>query len=104
MLLERLRALQAERGLSDRQVADAMGIPRSTWQRTRAGDLPMTERVARAARNLFPQAEREITMFLLYGEDAPQARCGEAETASRGGGGRKRQARSTTALIGGQDS
>ena len=93
MLLERLRALQAERGLSDRQVADAMGIPRSTWQRTRAGDLPMSERVARAARTLFPQAEREITMFLLYGADAPEARCGEAERASGVVGGRKRPAR-----------
>lgn len=78
MLLQRLRELQAQRRLSDREVAQRIGIPRSTWQRTRAGSLPMSERAARAARTLFPEAEREITMFLLYGEDggnASETRC-----------------------------
>lgn len=69
MLARRLDQLQTERGLSDSEVARQAGIPRSTWQRTRSGALPMTERVARAVRPLFPEAEREITMFLLYGDD-----------------------------------
>jgi len=69
MLAKRLDQLQTERGLSDREVALQLGIPRSTWQRTRSGKFPLSERVARAARSLFPEAEREITMFLLYGED-----------------------------------
>ncbi len=49
-LIERQRAL----GLSDADFARLVELPRSSWQATRSGDLPLAPRVVRAALRVWP--------------------------------------------------
>lgn len=49
-LIERQRAL----GLSDMRFARLIELPRSSWQATRVGELPLAPRVVRAALRVWP--------------------------------------------------
>lgn len=64
-LLDKIIAKQRQRGLSDRQFAELLGVPRSTWQLTRSGTVAMGPRVARAAHRTFPDLAADATYFLL---------------------------------------
>jgi transcriptional regulator with XRE-family HTH domain len=44
-VVERLRQHQVERGLSDEQMAEQLGVNQSTWTRVRRGDLGLGARV-----------------------------------------------------------
>lgn len=65
MLRERLIARQRELGLSDREFAQLLGVPRSTWQLTRAGRKRVGPRIARAIIKAFPDLAPEAISFLL---------------------------------------
>jgi hypothetical protein len=49
-LIEKQRAL----GLSDADFARLVELPRSSWQATRVGELPLAPRVVRAALRVWP--------------------------------------------------
>ena len=84
------------------EVARQLGVSQSFWWKVRHDRKRLGLRTLNRIRTQYPDLAGSAIAVLL--DALPQTRCGEAETASRGGGGRKRQARSTTALIGGQDS
>lgn len=65
MLLDRLRGKQEAMGLSDSEFATELKVPRSTWQLTRSGKVPMGPRLAQAARLAFPDLTDEALLFLL---------------------------------------
>lgn len=67
MLLRKLIEKQRSLGLSDRQFAARLRIPRSTWQLTRTGKVPLGPRVARAAQAAFPEFAPDAIYFLLSG-------------------------------------
>lgn len=64
MLLSRLVERQQEIGLSDREFADVLGVPRSTWQLTRTGVKPIGGRVIVAVIKRFPDLRPEAVSFL----------------------------------------
>ena len=65
MLFQRLLDRQRQLRLSDRQFANLLGIPRSTWQLTRTGVRPVGRRVAVAALQTFPDLAPDVALFLL---------------------------------------
>jgi len=70
VLLPKLIAKQRERGLSDREFAKLLDVPRSTWQLTRTGRVPLGPKVARGAQRAFDDLAPLATLFLLYGASA----------------------------------
>ena len=64
-LLEKLIAKQKALGLTDKEFAAVLGVPRSTWQLTRSGVIRLGPRVALAARRAFPELTDEVIAFLL---------------------------------------
>ena len=52
---ERLLQIQRREGLTDAQVAERLGIARSTWTEVRNDRLPMSDRVQLAAVRAFPE-------------------------------------------------
>jgi len=65
MLFQKLLDKQEQLGLSDREFANLLKIPRSTWQLTRTGVRPMGRRVAIAAMQTFPDLAPDVALFLL---------------------------------------
>jgi len=67
VLLDKLIVKQQELGASDRRFAGLLGVPRSTWQLTRTGKVPLGARIARAAQRAFPDLAAEAALFLVFG-------------------------------------
>lgn len=65
MLLSKLVTRQREKGMSDADFAALLGVPRSTWQLTRSGRVPLGRRVALAAQRAFGDLSPEVIYFLL---------------------------------------
>lgn len=65
MLLERLRAEKARRGLSHREFATLLGVPSSTWSNAAIGLRPLNNRIVRGALKAFPDLAPEAVSFLL---------------------------------------
>lgn len=80
MLLQELIIRQKRMGYTDGQYAQFLGVPRSTWTRTRLGGIPVGRRVALAVRRVFPDLRREAESFLL--SDAHQVP--ESDTTQTG--------------------
>lgn len=64
MLLNRLIERQRELGLPDREFADALGVPRSTWQLTRTGIKQIGGRIVVAVVKRFPDLRPDVVSFL----------------------------------------
>ena len=67
MLLDKLIAKQRQGGYTDKEFAEKLGIPRSTWQLTRTRKVPLGPRVARGAQQTFPDLASDVALFLLFG-------------------------------------
>lgn len=74
-MLEKLIAIQTERGYADVAMARQLGIARSTWTDVRNGRLPMSAKVQMAAAKAFPQLLGDLLMQVSNGPDttAPEA-------------------------------
>lgn len=82
MLLVRLIEKQTQLGESDGEFAARLDIPRSTWQAYRTGRVPLTPRVARKARTVFPDLAADALSFLLGdASDVATSDMSEAEVA-----------------------
>lgn len=78
-LLEKLRQLQSSMALNDGDFAAQLDVPRSTWQLTRTGRVPLGQKIARAAARRFPDlAADAVALFLA--SDAPE--CSDATEQS----------------------
>lgn len=64
MLLDKLVGRQHDLGLTDREFADELGVPRSTWQLTRTGVKPIGHRVIVAVIRRFPELRQDAVSFL----------------------------------------
>lgn len=66
MLLEKIRQKHEASGMTDKDFAQkVLRIPRSTWQRTRTGAIPLGPTVAKAAGRAFPDLTADVVYFLL---------------------------------------
>lgn len=63
MLLAKLIAKQG--AMSDVAFARFLGIPRSTWQLTRTGKVPLGATVAKAAQRTYGDLAPDVIFFLL---------------------------------------
>jgi transcriptional regulator with XRE-family HTH domain len=54
-VLSKLIAIQQREGWKDREIAERLGIARSTWVDVRNGNLPLSERVQMKAARAFPE-------------------------------------------------
>jgi len=68
MLLDSLKTKQQELGLSDREFAERLGVPRVTWTCTRLGHKRIGETMLAAVARAFPELDREVLLFLRSGE------------------------------------
>ena len=68
MLLDSLKTKQQELGLSDREFAEKLGVPRVTWTCTRLGYKRIGETILVAVVRAFPELEREVLLFVRRGE------------------------------------
>lgn len=64
MLLDSLKRKQQELGLSDREFAERLGVPRVTWTCTRLGYKRIGETMLVAAARAFPELEQDVLLFL----------------------------------------
>lgn len=64
MLLEKLIQKQKELGENDSTFATRLGIARSTWHRTKSGDIRVAESILSGAIKSFPELTAEIIIFL----------------------------------------
>jgi len=64
-LLANLTKRQRELGDRDEDFAARLRIARSTWTATRLGSLPLSDRIADAVREVFPDMTVDAEAFLL---------------------------------------
>ena len=64
-MLEKLLEKQIVSDLTDTEFAAKLGIPRSTWQLTRSGTVPLGRRVVSAAARTYPELMPDAISFLL---------------------------------------
>ncbi len=64
MLLEILIGKQKNLNESDVQFARRLGVHRTTWQRTRTGDIRVAESIMTGAVKAFPELKDEVLNFL----------------------------------------
>lgn len=64
-LLTNLIERQRELGEKDEDFAARLKVARSTWTATRLGSLPLSDRIADAVRESFPDLKATAESFLL---------------------------------------
>jgi plasmid maintenance system antidote protein VapI len=59
-MLLKLAAIQRREGLTDGRMAALLNVPRSTWNRTKNGHVPLTDAMAVRAAGLWPELTRDL--------------------------------------------
>jgi len=67
-LLTKLIQLQQDGKYSDYKFARILRVPRSTWQRTRSGDIRIGVKVIRSVLRAFPELSADV-LLLLKGDN-----------------------------------
>jgi len=62
-IVGRILEIQAQRGFSDQQMADAIGCSRPTYQRTRTGKIPVGSAFLRGALRIISQPGERLSMI-----------------------------------------
>lgn len=70
-LVRALRRYQTDRGLTDKQLADRIGVSRTLWVQVRQAQVPVTERFATRAATI--TEIRPFALAILAPEPAPPA-------------------------------
>jgi len=78
---EHLIRIQRREGLKDREMAEKLGVARSTWTSIKLGSLELSEAISMRAARAFPELLPGLVMSLSQSEptDGPAAAAVTAE-------------------------
>lgn len=63
-IISKLKGIQKDKGLSDREMAEKLGCSRQLYQMTRSGKIPLRHKVLQGISIAFPELQPDILFFL----------------------------------------
>jgi len=63
-LIAKIRDIQSQKGLPDKEMAKRLGCSRQLWQMTRTGKTPIGSKIMKNVSKAFPELQQDVIYFL----------------------------------------
>lgn len=80
-IIHKLKSVQAEKGLSDKEMAQRLGCSRQLYQMARTGKIPLGHKIIKGISVAFPELQADILIFLSESANKLSDEAKENDTA-----------------------